>query len=554
MAATSFRVRLTLFLGLAVLAVGLPTFYFLVTTYGEQLVTDRRSQLQAHASAAATVLSENLNERRREVELLAQTPLYVTQPLDHPGIRASLDRIQRSYPNYSWIGVTSTDGIVKAATRGHLVGIDVSSRPWFSKARDGLYIGDLHEAVLLSKLLPAEGTDALRFIDFSTPIYDRSGNPKGILGAHVHWRWAREVLTAVIPESTQAHGVEFLIIDRNGKTIYPERLQSGPAAPTLEAVKAKRSSDFHAWGDGGEYLIARQAVKEPPSTGSLEWSVIVRQRKADVLAEVQTLQRASLGVILVAAVILGLTGWIMAHSITEPVRRLSALARQIARGEEKVHFNQSFKALELQRLSEALESMATSLISGKQALQEANEQLEQKVEARTLELQQANEKLESLARTDALTGLPNRMAANERLRDEFARFGRSRQAYAVLVLDVDLFKRINDTRGHAAGDQVLTEVGRRIHRLLRETDFVARMGGEEFLVILPATAHAQALDVAEKIRSTVAGQSMADGIAVTVSIGVDAVQASDVTHDAAISRADTRMYEAKNAGRDRVQG
>ncbi len=321
----------------------------------------------------------------------------------------------------------------------------------------------------------------------------------------------------------------------------------------MEAVKAKRSSDFHTWG-GGEYLMARQAVKEPPSTGSLEWSVIVRQRKADVLAEVQGLQRASLGVILVAAVILGLTGWIMALSITEPVRRLSALARQIARGEEKVHFTQSFKALELQRLSEALESMATSLISGKRALQEVNEQLEKKVEARTLELQQANEKLASLARTDALTGLPNRMAANERLRDEFARFGRNRQAYAVLMLDVDLFKRINDTRGHAAGDQVLAEVGRRIRNLLRETDFAARVGGEEFLVILPATMPSQALDVAEKIRSAVASQPMADGIAVTVSIGVDAVEASDVTHDAAINRADVRLYEAKNAGRDQVQG
>ncbi len=552
---TSFRVRLTLFLALAVLCVGLPTLYYLTLGYGKQLIADRQLQLQAHASAAAAVLAESLNERRREIELLAQTNLYVTRPLDDPGFRSSLERVQRTYPLYSWIGLASPDGKVRASTHNHLVGVDVSARPWFAKAQEGVYVGDLHEAVLLKKLLKEDGADGrtVRFIDVSVPVYDSRGTLKAILGAHVHWRWAQAVLAATVPDFAAAQSIEFLVVNQEGRIIYPETAETDPQMPALPPHASRFDNAFQRWSRGQDFLIARQAVKDSGHASALGWSVVVRQEKGAVLADVRSIQWASLTTALVSAAILGLVAWIVAGNITQPVARLSAVARRIARGEERVHFNHTFKAIELQRLSDALESMAGSLIARKQALESANQELERKVDERTRQLQEANEKLEALARTDALTGLPNRHAAAERLGFEFTRFQRSGVGYAVLMIDIDFFKRVNDTQGHAGGDAVLVEVGRRIREALRASDFIARLGGEEFLVLLPMTDHAQASLVAEKIRARVAQSPAAPGLAVTVSIGLAMADAADAGEDAAIQRADGKLYQAKAAGRNRVE-
>lgn len=178
--------------------------------------------------------------------------------------------------------------------------------------------------------------------------------------------------------------------------------------------------------------------------------------------------------------------------------------------------------------------------------------LEQEVAARTASLVAANQELERLTRTDALTGLQNRHAANDRLRQEFLRLKRSGGAYAVLFIDIDRFKQINDGHGHEAGDQVLRQVAALLGQAVRATDVVARYGGEEFLVILPDTDADGALRIAEKIRGAVAGQPLPPVGRVSVSIGVTQALAEDRNEEEAVRRADQALYQAKASGRDRV--
>jgi len=158
-----------------------------------------------------------------------------------------------------------------------------------------------------------------------------------------------------------------------------------------------------------------------------------------------------------------------------------------------------------------------------------------------------------LARLDALTQLPNRLAANERLQTEFLSMKRSRNVYAVLMMDIDLFKRINDTHGHAVGDQVLQRVATTMRATLRESDFCARFGGEEFLALLPATDMPAAYQVAEKLRQAV--QTSPDPIAgrITVSIGLALPNPEQADEDIAVREADEALYLAKSAGRNQVQ-
>lgn len=163
--------------------------------------------------------------------------------------------------------------------------------------------------------------------------------------------------------------------------------------------------------------------------------------------------------------------------------------------------------------------------------------------------------LERLATTDGLTGLPNRRRFFDVARRWIARDRGTGRPSAWLVLDIDHFKRVNDRYGHDAGDRVLKAVAAAMIADLRSDDLVARMGGEEFAMFLPATARADALMVAERLRTSIAAirTSVGDGeVAVTVSIGVCVRSGGDLDIDEVLAAADAALYRAKNEGRDRV--
>lgn len=172
------------------------------------------------------------------------------------------------------------------------------------------------------------------------------------------------------------------------------------------------------------------------------------------------------------------------------------------------------------------------------------------------ELAAKNEILEKLALTDALTGLANRRAFLDALEAEVARVARHERPASLLFLDLDEFKRVNDAHGHAVGDEVLAGFSRVLNRGCRRGDLAARIGGEEFAVLLPMTSRVAAALVAERIRRATEafplGQSV--DVALTVSIGVASTEDSPKPLEAAVllGRADEALYRAKAGGRNRV--
>jgi two-component system cell cycle response regulator len=166
------------------------------------------------------------------------------------------------------------------------------------------------------------------------------------------------------------------------------------------------------------------------------------------------------------------------------------------------------------------------------------------------------ERFQELARTDALTGCYNRRALFERLEREVDRVKRYDQGLALLLVDLDNFKDVNDARGHLAGDSVLRQVGDLLRREARSVDVVARYGGDEFVVVLPETTQEGAVIFAERLRAKIGDYDFAETGAplyVTVSVGVAAasVERPD-TAEGLIARADAAMYEAKGGGRNQV--
>jgi diguanylate cyclase (GGDEF)-like protein/PAS domain S-box-containing protein len=167
------------------------------------------------------------------------------------------------------------------------------------------------------------------------------------------------------------------------------------------------------------------------------------------------------------------------------------------------------------------------------------------------EQKRLEEQLEEQATHDLLTGVSNRLRFEQVLSHEIHRSDRDRTPLSLIMFDLDHFKEVNDTCGHAVGDTVLTEVAERVARAIRSSDLLARWGGEEFMVLLPETGRTGAYNLAEKLRLVVAETSFPEVGPLTISLGVTQRRPGEA-EDPLLSRVDSALYRAKSAGRNRV--
>ncbi|MBF0376696.1 MAG: diguanylate cyclase [Desulfamplus sp.] len=207
---------------------------------------------------------------------------------------------------------------------------------------------------------------------------------------------------------------------------------------------------------------------------------------------------------------------------------------------------------EIARKNEELSLVNEELKRVNEELMTMNEELENKVNERTRELREKNRELELLAITDRLTGICNRLKLDEVFEYERVRSERYRLNFSVILIDIDHFKRVNDTHGHQVGDAVLVEIAHILMEYLRKSDVPGRWGGEEFLVICPETNGDSACLIAEKLRVTIASFNFSVVDKVTASFGVTAYQNEDDVKTM-MARADAALYRAKEMGRDRVE-
>lgn len=495
--------------------------------------------LQQISTDFRDALDRGMAQQFREVRLLAELEPF--RRFDDPAaVRRALDSVQQRFDHFAWIGLTDPKGRVLAAAGGLLEGVDVSKRPWWQGAQNAPFVGDVHGALLLEKLLPKQA-EPWRFVDFSVPIKGPGGELQGVLGVHLSWTWARQIKSELIDAVMSLHEAEALVIARDGTVLLgPPGTEGKPFADTAGPASFSVSTATQGQGDF-------------PGLG---WTVLLRKPVAVALADYFQLRRQ---IMLTALLLLALAvplAWWVARRLSAPLEQLAAaIAARHHLGEARMPRVGGYREAEL--LSNALADL-----SDRQAEQDA--QLEQRVAERTAELEQAMQRLEAserrldqLTRIDPLTGCPNRRQFEERLPEALARSRRNGALMAVLFLDIDKFKHINDSLGHAAGDAVLKEFAQRLCTCVRVTDTVARLGGDEFVLILEGLhAPAEAEAVAGKILSQMAVPFDIDKdgapLPVSTSIGLACTSAAGQTpEDAAqmLARADAALYAAKAAGR-----
>lgn len=294
------------------------------------------------------------------------------------------------------------------------------------------------------------------------------------------------------------------------------------AEPSLSAIDVRAlRGRVKAFKELRSEITSRLVVEEAQS--------LIASRKAEISLQLPQLERdtrsmmsSGLAVAWIVAVIGVAVVQITLRKVVRPIEELSAAADRIAAGD----------------------LTATAPVAG-----------DREIATLGVAFNRMAGELKARARTDDLTGLPNFRAFRERIDAELERAGRYPERFGVLVLDLDRFKKYNDTFGHLAGNDALRRVAQALRETVRSVDFAARYGGEEFAVVLPQVDEAALAAIAERIRAGVEAAPAADGGApVTVSIGAALYPDDGRDREALFHAADARLYEAKKAGRNVVVG
>lgn len=366
---------------------------------------------------------------------------------------------------------------------------------------------------------------------------------------------ARRAASSLLTPALKGYGAEILVVRRDGTVLLgPAGMEEKKiATDSLQlALGGATGAVTEAWPDGRTYLTGYARTGDPDNLASPEWAVLVRQPEAAAMAAWNTLKWRILWISLLLGAGLAWIAAMLARKLTQPMNNLSQLMETRASGAAAgpvPDIPDQYGFREAQVLSRAMRHMLDAERQHTRALERMNEELEAKVAERTAELH-------AMAMSDTLTGLPNRRALMHMLPQALKRAVRLRRSCAVLFLDLDGFKAINDTYGHEEGDELLQQVGARITATVRKTDMVARLAGDEFVVVLemlptPDDADTTAHKMLPQLRLPFALSN--NVVTVGASIGVAVFLPGDPPDIAALlARADQAMYRAKAEGKNRI--
>jgi diguanylate cyclase (GGDEF)-like protein len=467
---------------------------------------------------------------------------------DPKKLRPNFDRLNASFPDFNWLAFVSKEGIVVAASEGHREGESVAHEAWFLKALQGPAIEDAPDLVGLTAAV-ASGTDVpVAFVKFAFPVYNYSNELAGVLVAAIHWREIEEIRSAM-----ERNGDEVVVVSRSGEVLLGSR-EFRTRYPSAQIAGLRRAVHdvFVDRGPKGEVLSGYSLMDGHRDFPGMGWGVIARRNSEIAFGATRQMFWTIVGIGTVVAILGILLAGVIAKRVSGPIVELTRAADRIGRENGVNTLPRLRGSSEVIHLSTSLRSLLLRIGFVERLTQEAEAKAAE--EAKRFANDIAS--LRKLAETDPLTNLLNRRAFMAAAADAMRYYQRYGRTIATLIVDIDHFKRVNDDHGHAAGDAVIRRIGELIAQTLRETDKVARFGGEEFVVLLREVNEHEAHELAERIRLIIDESTILfDGkdLSVTVSVGCAAISPQDRDVEELIERADRALYAAKAAGRNCIR-
>lgn len=456
----------------------------------------------------------------------------------------SLEQVHQSYSGFLTMLITDSDGNIKHASPRKLLSVDarlnVADRDYFQQAM-------LTQSLYISPVFKGRGFGTEAIVAISTPIFSPTSpsHPIGIVEGSVDLSFIGKATNV----NLGSEAIKVVVTDQHNNIVYADpSLNLEP----LYLFDAERVIDTSIQDRLIIESLPDTQFAYAQATAAMDWKVYTL---VDYQITVREIEREYLVIFFCLLLILLLTT-VLAHRIGNRITRpLRFIIKQVNKYDNRTITD--FAPLH-QVAAIEMEQLYTELKSDKRSVKEYQQQLEFKVQERTQELNEANQKLKARANIDSLTKVYNRHYLDSRFEKFQKAAQRSDETLAVIMLDLDHFKHLNDAFGHIAGDKVLVAVAQEISRAFsRETDLVARFGGEEFVVVAAHISPDWLNKKLESLRLAIAALNISDstGQVITTSASFGAVIAkANFSENIVcwIKVADACLYQAKANGRNCV--
>jgi diguanylate cyclase (GGDEF)-like protein len=521
----SIRSKILMFAVLATLLPSLTTAWISYVENKRALTAKASEELLGLSTQAARELDLWTKERRYDLRVFSSS-YEVTENLERiprvngEAVRSGqayqrltdyLNSVRDRFVDYDELLVLDPHGHVIASSNNQLRALVLPS-DWQAQMRgDNLMLGAPYW----------DSTAGRPEMLVGVPIRLANGRFLGAITAKVNLRSVADTLQRFSPgDAGQVYVMSEdgrLIVSSRGSSAAVMQLRYTPNDARWLLAREGRAIQFGSVT--GDRVVG--SVRRIPG---LNWVVVTEIPTSEAFRQVARLRNVTLLIVAALLAAVGALGYFLGLLIVRPLSRLSQGAAKVAAGDLDVDL--PVTGGEVGYLTGVFNNMVARLREGRQ-------------------------ELERLSATDPLTGLFNRRRMMEALDNEVRRSRRLKHTFAVIMADVDHFKRYNDAHGHPAGDAVLRRVAEILREATRDVDLVARYGGEEFFVLMPETEGEGAADVADRVREHLAADKLSGG-AVTLSFGVAEFPAHGDAGETLIAIADAALYEAKREGRDRV--
>ena len=467
---------------------------------------------------------------------------------DPKKLRPAFDRLNSSFADFTWLAFVNKEGVVVVASDGLRENELVTEQAWFLKGLQGPAIEDAPDLDAIEEAVMNGRDIAISFLKFAFPVYNYNNELAVVLVAAVHWREVEEIRSTM-----ERNGDQIIVVTRGGEVMLGSKdLRTRYPSAQIAALRNAKHDTFVDGAGPMEVLSGYSAMDGHRDFPGMGWGVIARRNTEVAFAATRQMFWTIVGIGTGVAILGILLAGVIANRVSGPIHSLTKAADSIGRDNGVTSFPRLRGSSEVIHLSTSLRSLLLRIGFVERLTQEAEAKAAE--EARKFANDIAS--LRKLAETDPLTNLLNCRAFMDAAADAMRYFQRYGRSIATLIVDIDHFKRVNDQHGHAAGDAVIRRVGELIAQTLRETDKVARFGGEEFVVLLREVSEHDAHELAERIRLVIAESSIpfdAKQLGVTVSVGCAAISSHDRDIEELIERADRALYAAKAAGRNCIR-
>ncbi len=492
----------------------LNAFYSIYRVQHDVLITNTLESNRVYAEKMAEMTDTFLDSAMSQLEYSALS--LSANMAESDALDREVHRLRTQTDSFNSVVVVNAEGVIVSISPETIQvrGVRLTSE----RSRQSL----LAKAPLITDPFVSPAGNYLTSLSY--PIFSAQGEYLGYVGGTIYLNH-KNILTTLLGEHSYNNGSYLYVVDRNRTLIYhPEPERVGHVVSDNDVFSAIAS------GESGEQgIINSQGVEMLAGYASVSlsgWGVVVQRPKASTLAVLEQHMWYFFLEALPIAILTLLSIWVSATFISKPLWTLAGVVKQFDNPSSTLQALVKIKPWYFEASQLKFAFLST--------LKRAYNQIDQ---------------LNLDTQTDSMTGLLNRRGLDEAM----ALFSAQNRPFTVLVLDIDHFKRVNDTFGHGEGDRVITRVAQLIQAQARGRDIVCRFGGEEFLVFLADANMRQAFEVGERIRKSIASHDFNAVERVTISIGISYWGGGGESMNEVLKKADDALYQAKRKGRNRTE-